>query len=466
MIDETLKTKIDEFVDSHRDDIIADLATLVEIPSISKPGSPEPMPFGEECAKVLDVALKMAESKGMKGKNYGNWYGIATRGESDKSVGIFSHLDVVEVDDRWTFPPFKVTEKDGWLFGRGVSDDKLAAIIGMYTSQALDELDLGHNIKLELYLGCSEEKGMQDLDKYISRQKQPDFSMVPDFIFPVSVGGAGMMKFDLSTKADFTQLKNITGGGKGQRIPIEASVIYTGESQDKLTSKDGIDCEKVEDGIKITAHGRAASGFGANDGINAIEKLLEYILEANILSGRDLEVMEIIGKISENGDGKKLGIACEDETFGSLKVNPLILEEKDDVLTLTVSVSYPTTITGSEIAEKIKEQAIGFEYKEAYCEMPWGVDKDDERVGLLMEAWRDVFKSDRKYMTGGNTYASKLQNAVNYGPKDFSKCPFIPEDKGNIHGPDETRSVKNLLEAVKVYIRALVLLDQWYGEQK
>ena len=36
------------------------------------------------------------------------------------------HVDVASVDDDqyWQYPPFKLTNKDEWLYGRGVSDMK------------------------------------------------------------------------------------------------------------------------------------------------------------------------------------------------------------------------------------------------------------------------------------------------------------------------------------------------------
>src|SRR3954454_16284015 len=38
---------------------------------------------------------------------------------------LMAHLDVVgAVGQPWTMPPFKVTEQDGWMYGRGVTDDK------------------------------------------------------------------------------------------------------------------------------------------------------------------------------------------------------------------------------------------------------------------------------------------------------------------------------------------------------
>lgn len=43
-----------------------------------------------------------------------------------KTVIIYSHYDVVPADDAalWSSPPFQLTGKDGYLYGRGASDDK------------------------------------------------------------------------------------------------------------------------------------------------------------------------------------------------------------------------------------------------------------------------------------------------------------------------------------------------------
>ena len=42
-----------------------------------------------------------------------------------KPLLLLAHLDVVGAANQpWTMPPFKLTEKSGWLYGRGVIDDK------------------------------------------------------------------------------------------------------------------------------------------------------------------------------------------------------------------------------------------------------------------------------------------------------------------------------------------------------
>jgi acetylornithine deacetylase/succinyl-diaminopimelate desuccinylase-like protein len=51
---------------------------------------------------------------------------VRYRGTNAKApILLLAHLDVVEARrDDWTFDPFKLTEKDGYFYGRGTSDDK------------------------------------------------------------------------------------------------------------------------------------------------------------------------------------------------------------------------------------------------------------------------------------------------------------------------------------------------------
>ena len=43
---------------------------------------------------------------------------------------LLAHLDVVEAKrEDWSFDPFTLTEKDGFLYGRGTADDKAMAAV-------------------------------------------------------------------------------------------------------------------------------------------------------------------------------------------------------------------------------------------------------------------------------------------------------------------------------------------------
>lgn len=463
---------IDRYVDTRKDEIIEDLDRLVRIPSVSKPDSPEPLPFGADCARVLEEAVKMAEEKGMKACNYGNWYGLATRGEGTHTVGIFSHLDVVEVGNDWTFPPFEVTEKDGWLFGRGVADDKIAAVIGFHTAKALDELDLAKNTKLLLYLGVCEEKGMADIDRYLQEHEQPEFNLVLDFMFPGSIGESGVMKFKLNALQSFTQLSHFKGGEPGKRMPLEASADYTGSAGEQLVTLAGnaaqVEVSLTESGAHMTAKGKAASSRTAHDSINAIAVLADFLSGSGVLNENDRLLVQALADMAGSAHGECFGIDCDSQRFGKTNATCLMAEEADGKLMLSYDIRYPMEITGAEIQEKVRAYGAetGFVMTRVNDTAAWLLSEEDPRIQLLCDCWEDVSGVKQTMRVGGGTYARKLKNAVSYGPKDpCSRCPFLPEGHGEIHSPDECRSVEAVLNAVKVYIRAIVELDAYYAAQ-
>jgi acetylornithine deacetylase/succinyl-diaminopimelate desuccinylase-like protein len=79
---------------------------------------------------------------------------------SKKPLLLLAHVDVVPVEGQpWTVPPFQPTEKDGFLWGRGVNDDKAmaAAIVATTLEMARSHAPLGRDILVALTSG--EETG-------------------------------------------------------------------------------------------------------------------------------------------------------------------------------------------------------------------------------------------------------------------------------------------------------------------
>ena len=70
---------------------------------------------------------------------------VTIPGKSDDySVWIMAHLDVVPPGEKslWNSDPWKVVEKDGKLFGRGVEDNQQGLVSSVFASLALMKLGI------------------------------------------------------------------------------------------------------------------------------------------------------------------------------------------------------------------------------------------------------------------------------------------------------------------------------------
>lgn len=84
---------------------------------------------------------------------------------------MLTHLDVVPAGNNWDSLPFELTRKDGRLYGRGVADDKGAALITLYCLKALKDAGVEGKNTLRAIYGTDEEKGMKDMETYFENEK-------------------------------------------------------------------------------------------------------------------------------------------------------------------------------------------------------------------------------------------------------------------------------------------------------
>lgn len=89
-------------------------------------------PIAEEL-KRAGVPVEIIESAPGRGNLIARLAGNGTK----KPLLLLAHVDVVPIEGQpWTVPPFPTTEKDGFLWGRGVADDKSMA--AAFTAIVLD----------------------------------------------------------------------------------------------------------------------------------------------------------------------------------------------------------------------------------------------------------------------------------------------------------------------------------------
>ena len=73
------KIELNKYIEKEFDSIISDLKDIIAIKSVSIKSDNKKMPFGSECAKVLEVFLKKAENMGFKTNNIDNYAGTRSR---------------------------------------------------------------------------------------------------------------------------------------------------------------------------------------------------------------------------------------------------------------------------------------------------------------------------------------------------------------------------------------------------
>ncbi len=468
-----MMNRVEQYIHDHRTEILEDLKTLVRIPSISREGEDD-LPFGRDCARVLDQALDMAKEKGFQVNNHDYWYGTACLGSAKKDrglIGIFSHLDVVEAGEGWNYDPFEPTEKDGFLIGRGAGDNKSGAVIGMYTMKALKDLKVPLKSSVMLFFGCNEEAGMKDAEKFAKEHLMPDYSMVPDLFFPVCHGEKGNLKFSIQPRVGFSENLTISAGDAENRIPGEACAwmsyqeeLYT-ELEKEASEHPEIQIRKKEDQIVITAIGKGGHSAMPKGTVNAIWILMGFLKKLQILPEQDRKIAADFETMMSDTDGTALGIEWCDEPSGALVCTAVTARMEGNVPKLLFSARYPVTDFRERI-ENALEAGIDqnkFDVRIVSDNAPMYIPEDDPYVETLMRVYKNVTGDTEKkpYVIDGGTYARKLKNAVGFGGGNGVRADFLPKGHGGVHQPDEARNIQGIYDAIKIYVMSVIEIDQY-----
>jgi acetylornithine deacetylase/succinyl-diaminopimelate desuccinylase-like protein len=159
---------------------LADLGTLVRIPSIAFPGfdraqvqrsaqAVQALAEGTglfDNVRIRDAAIDGGDERGMPAV-------LATRAARNgrPTILLYAHHDVQPVGDDalWETPPFEPTVRDGRLYGRGAADDKAGIMVHIGALRALrevhgDDLDLG----VALFIEGEEEAGSRSFGQFLS----------------------------------------------------------------------------------------------------------------------------------------------------------------------------------------------------------------------------------------------------------------------------------------------------------
>jgi acetylornithine deacetylase/succinyl-diaminopimelate desuccinylase-like protein len=169
--------EVQGWLDTHYDEIVRGLADQVAIPSISTDGE-----HNAEVDRSAALTCQQMQAAGLQnveilrcGDSLPYAYGEWTNAPGKPTVFLYAHHDVQPVNDvgavKWQSDPWKLTPRDGRLFGRGSADDKgaIAAQLGAVAAWLKTAGELPVNVKV--LVEGEEEVGSRNLMQFFQRYK-------------------------------------------------------------------------------------------------------------------------------------------------------------------------------------------------------------------------------------------------------------------------------------------------------
>ncbi len=467
-----MKTKIQDFLKEHRNDIVKDVFDLVAIPSVK--GVPkEGAPFGKACLDALLHIEKKYTSDGYNTKiEEGKHYVTAVSEGDDKLIGIFSHADVVPVTEGdWVYTkPFEPIEKDGFIIGRGSEDNSSGVVGAIWAMRALKNAGYTPKSRILLFSGSDEESGMTDVSLYANTEEMPDFSIVPDNSYPVCRGEKTVMNFWAESRQPFHDIVGVSGG--------QAFNVVLDKAEVKIKDKDGLFDEledivkgmenatvtKKDDVIVLTTSGMSTHAAAPANSLNAFLIAID-VLTLSSISENDKSILKRIRPLLSEPHLRDAGLFTTDSEFGDTTCANGIVKLEDMKLSVSFDFRFGLELDEDELIEGIKKylDGIGFDYKLKYGLKGYVIKESDTLVQAMLDAYRENTGDieSAPYLSVGGTYARFLKNAVSTGSyTGKSKHPPLLPGHGNVHQPDEMLDIEGFLQGIEILSHMIIKADK------
>ncbi|MBQ9535025.1 MAG: Sapep family Mn(2+)-dependent dipeptidase [Clostridia bacterium] len=471
-MEQELKKRVHDYFQANRENIKEGIMTLARIRSVrgeSAPGAP----FGEGPAAAVRRAVELGAELGFEGEVTPSGYGLVYSGSGARTIGMFAHCDVVPEGDGWIHTqPYEPIEKDGLLIGRGVGDNKNAAVGSLYVMKCIRDLGIPLVSRLLTYMGCDEEVGMEDVEAFAREQPMPDLCLIPDAQFPLGYGEKGILEITFRCDTPFEQIRETFGGMMFNAVAGEAYALIApdaalqAELERRTAGDERYTVKREGDAIRVEAHGKATHAAMPKDSVNAIKLLAALLTECESLCENDRAIMSTVLQALEDEYGTGMGLAYEDEPSGVMTVACGMTRTEDGCMTLSFNPRYCVTLTGEQLTDNFKRFFEPRGWHMSYCRINEGYynDKDGPIHTALLKVYQD-FTGDREnlpYCSGGGTYARKLKNSISFGlgRPDIPKKMEFPQGHGGAHQPDESMNLDVMLVSLEIYVAALIEVDK------
>ncbi|NLC33728.1 MAG: dipeptidase PepV [Erysipelothrix sp.] len=435
-------------------DLVSDLKAMVAIKSIYDPSTiSENAPYGKNIRTALDRFLAMAERDGFVYKDVDGHAGYIEYGEGEELVGVLGHLDVVPLGEGWSKDPLGGEEEDGYIFGRGTSDDKGPSMAAYYALKILKDNNVKLNRRVRVIVGCDEETGFRGVKYYKEHEEVPNFGFTPDANFPVIYGEKGIIQLHLESNIPtiITQFK----AGEVGNVVIGRASASVSEVLDEAGFASYLKLHNLKGDIvdgQYYIEGKSAHAMAPHEGINAGVHLLTFIA----LAHQD-EYARVLSELLHTSNGAGLNIDFTGEYMGPLTLNVGVVDVKSTEQSILIDIRYPDGYSDTDVLDAIKKTVEPLNISMRVVENKGIVflDPKGKMISILEDVYRQAthdFTSPLVTM-GGGTYAKAFDNHVAYGMEFPLMTP--PDTVGDVHQADEAVSKEALVLGCAIYAEAI-----------
>ena len=364
-----------------------------------------------------------------------------------ETIGILAHVDVVPAPGDWMYEPFGGDIEQGYIWGRGVVDDKGPLVLCLHGIKSLI-LEAGASpLKRNavMIIGSREEGSWTDIEAYNKLGIKIDFGFTPDGEFPVCNGEKGYVDVIFKSKRNSDDDGYLLEGGSAANMVPDYALLRT------------FDVENNKYMI-YESKGEAAHTAYHDKGINAIHLLSSEVKQLNLPKSVH-NIVNFIYKYCGDPFGADLGIDSGEVIIGEDYFHrnvsaPTILSTTNDDFRLQMNIRTTWGYNGERILSLMKKAALEYNLEVEIIESmdPMIVKRDSQFIMTLGDIYKEntgeahVFK-----LAYGASYAKAMPNIVSFGP-------VFPGDLDTCHEVNERVSVEQLHKAAMIYFEAIFKL--------
>lgn len=460
-----IRKNFSERLNFYKEDIIRDIGRLVAIPSVRDEHTRKVnMPFGKEISKAFDVIKEIAEDFSLKCEDFDGYAIHIEYGESSKTVGIITHTDIVPCGElsKWKSDPYVLDLRDGFIYGRGVNDDKASIIGCLYIMKILKEVGYKPLKKIRLIVGGAEETTWECMNYYLEKNSPPDMSFSPDCDFPVVNCEKGILRGKIiknmgTSKNSVHRLISLQCD-KSYNFVLNNLVVKIKTTDLTAIKKCLKNASKVRvDGNIVTVEYTATKNLSRNPH-RAMHAACSFIEDFYRLSNIDDSFKSILGYIYQwfpkSPFGESIGISSNHEETGALTMALCYLSYEEGQLEMGFDVRYPVGIEEDYILSKLHTLAQEQEFSVQVVQRRKRlyVSPDNHLITTLIDSFEAVMGQRPEPVTkGGASYSRAVPNCVGFGPTFMGETP-------NSHKENECMSTESLFKALNIYFEAILRL--------